>query len=109
MKVKEFADRLNLKIISGGEGLEKEVSGVYVSDLLSWVMSHAEKGNAWITVHTHINTVAIAVLNDLSCIVIPENVEVEKATVEKAKEEKVVILSIEKTAYEICLGAGKIL
>ncbi len=109
MNVAEFADKMDMKIITGKEALNNEVTGVYVSDLLSWVMSHAEKGNAWITVHTHLNTIAVAVLNELSCIIIPEGVAVEASTAEKAKEEGVVILTSAKTSYEICVDAGKIL
>jgi len=109
MNIAEFADKMNMKTVTGKELLNKEITGVYVSDLLSWVMAHAEKGNAWITVHTHLNTIAVAVLNELSCIIIPEGVEVEAATVEKAKEEGVVILTSGKTSYEICVDAGKIL
>jgi len=55
MKVKEFAEQLKMEILTGEKGLEKEIKGMYICDLLSWVMSHAAKGDAWITVHTHVN------------------------------------------------------
>ena len=32
-------------------------------------MSKAKKGNAWITVHTHVNVVAVALLAEVSCII----------------------------------------
>jgi len=50
MKVKEFAEQLKMEILTGEKGLEKEIKGMYICDLLSWVMSHAAKGDAWITV-----------------------------------------------------------
>jgi hypothetical protein len=69
---------------------------------LSWVMSHAEKGNAWITVLTNLNVVAVALLTEVSCIIVPENIKVEEPTIMKAQQEGIVILSTFKTTYEIC-------
>jgi len=71
MKVKEFAEQLKMEILTGEKGLEKEIKGMYICDLLSWVMSHAAKGDAWITVHTHVNIVAVALMADIPCIIIP--------------------------------------
>ena len=38
MTVREIVEKLNLRVFSGAEGLDKEVTGGYVSDLLSDVM-----------------------------------------------------------------------
>ncbi|AUG56517.1 DRTGG domain-containing protein [Acetivibrio saccincola] len=109
MKVEEFAKRMGMKLLTGEDTLDKEVEGMYICDLLSWVMSKAKKGNAWITVHTHVNVVAVALLAEVSCIIIPENIEVEQATIERASKEGIAILSSEKTSFEIACEAGKIL
>ena len=45
MKVKELVEKLNLKVLSGGNGLEREIDGCYISDLLSDVMGNAMEGN----------------------------------------------------------------
>lgn len=102
MKVKEFAEKLNMKILTGNSGLDKEVSGIYVCDLLSWVMSHAGRENAWITVHTHLNIIAVALLAEIPCIIIPEETAVEEATLKKAVEEDIAVLSTGMSAYEVC-------
>ena len=104
----EIANKLELKIIGGGNGLNKEVSGIYSSDLLSWVMSHAKTGNAWITVQVHPNVVAVASLINLSCIIIPENIEVENVTIERANEAGIPILQSEKNSFEISKDLVKI-
>lgn len=109
MKVSEFAELLQMKVITDGKGLEREISGVYICDLLSWVMSHANKGDAWITVHTHLNIVAVALLVELSCIVVPEDIQIEEATIKKANEEGIAILSTDKTSYELAVEANGIL
>ena len=40
MTVKEFAERLNLKVMIEGE-MDREITGCYIGDLLSWVMGRA--------------------------------------------------------------------
>ena len=107
MKISEFVDLLQLKVLTDGNCLDREISGVYICDLLSWVMSHADKGDVWITVHTHLNIVAVALLVELACIVVPEDIKVEEATIKKANEEGIVILSSEKTAYQIAVEANR--
>jgi predicted transcriptional regulator len=105
MKVSELAAKLDAEAVAGNAGIDRQVSGVYCCDLLSWVMSHASKGSAWITVHSHVNIVAVAVLAELPCIIIPEGIEVEEATVKKAAEEDIAILSTRLSAYEVCCVA----
>jgi len=109
MNVREFAEKLSMKVITGEASLNREVSGVYAGDLLSWVMSHAGKGDAWITVLTNLNTVAVALLTEVSCIIIPEGVAVEEATVKKADQEGIAILCSDMKAYEICWRAHDLL
>ena len=41
---------------------EREIGGVYIGDLLSWVMGRAKADDAWITIMTNINVVAVAAL-----------------------------------------------
>ena len=33
---------------------DREIDGVYVGDLLSWVMGRAQSGNAWITIMSNL-------------------------------------------------------
>lgn len=105
MKVKEFAENLNMKLLTGEAGLDMVISGLYIGDLLSWVLSHAAKGNGWITVHTHLNIVAVAMMTDVSCIIIPEGISIEEATLNKAVQEGVAILSTGMNSYEISCKA----
>lgn len=109
MRIREFAKQLKMEILTEEKGLEKEVKGIYICDLLSWVMSHAVKGDAWVTVHTHVNIVAVALMVDIPCIIIPEGIEVEEAALKKACEEDIAILRTSKSSYEIACEAGKLL
>ncbi len=100
MKMDELINDNQFKQLTFLE-LDKQIRGLYYGDLLSWVMSHAKEGDAWITVQTHVNIVAVASLLNLSCIIIPENSTVEQATVDKANEMNIPIFSTELNAYEI--------
>lgn len=105
MKVKEIVKQLGLQVLAGEEGLDKEAEGAYICDLLSFVMSHGKKGNVWITVQIHPNVIAVAALLELSCIILPENLELEELTAEKANAEKIAVLKSSEDAYVL---AGKL-
>jgi predicted transcriptional regulator len=109
MRVGELLKELNASAATGEVGLDREVDGVYVCDLLSWVMSHAEKGDLWITVLTNLNVVAVAVLAEVACIVVPEGIPAESATVQRAVQEGVPILCSSLSAYEICCKMQKLI
>ena len=74
----------------------------YTCDLLSWVMAHGKAGMAWVTVQTHMNVIAVASLMEMAAVILPENIEMEAASLEKAKEEGVTVLRSPCTAYELC-------
>lgn len=101
MKVKEIVEKLDLKVLCGENYIDKEIEGAYTCDLLSWVMSHGNKGNVWITVQVHPNVVAVASLLEFSCIVIPEDIEVEPVSLAKAEGEGIPILRSKESAYTI--------
>lgn len=101
MKVKEMARLLGMQAVTFA-GAENEVTGVYACDLLSRVMSGCEAGEAWITVQTHLNVLAVAELNEAACIIVPEGITVESATTERAEEKNIAILSSEMKTYELC-------
>ncbi len=105
MIIRDIIKELDLKILAGENELDKEVSSGYCCDLLSWVMAHGPQNGIWITVQTHTNIIAVATLLDIACIIIPENISVADKTVEKAKEEGVVLLSSLASSYEL---AGKL-
>lgn len=101
LTVRELSERCNLQNYTKGISLDKEIKGVYISDLLSRVMSNTDEGYVWITIQTHINTVAVASLNDLACIIIAESLVPEKNTIDKAIEENIPILGTSFSAYHI--------
>ena len=72
---------------------EREITGGYCGDLLSWVMGKAKEGNAWFTIMSNINIVAVATLTDVACIVVTEGVQLSEEIVSTATQKGVNILS----------------
>jgi hypothetical protein len=102
MKVSELMTLLDAKCVTEGANLEAEISCGYSCDLLSWVLAHGKPGMAWCTVQTHVNVIAVSVLMEMACVILVEGVEAEEASLAKATEEGMAVLSTTKTAYEVC-------
>lgn len=105
MKVSEIIDQLGLKAVSGTKGLDREVTGAYVSDLLSDVMGNAREGQIWITLQVHHNVMAIASLKDLAAVVLVNGLQPAENTIKHSNEEQIPILSTSLSTFEI---AGKL-
>lgn len=100
MKLMELKDK-GFTFLTKNHDENTLVEGIDSCDLLSWVMAKGKKGNLWITVQTHTNSVAVASLLEMSGIIVPDGIEVEKETIDKAEEEKMAILSTKMSPYEI--------
>ena len=101
MKISDIIKALDLKVISGQNGLSSTATGGYVSDLLSDVIGNAKEGQIWITLQTHQNVVAVASLKDLSAVIIVKGFVPETDTIEKSNIENIPILSTEMDTFNI--------
>ncbi|MCT4688930.1 DRTGG domain-containing protein [Vallitalea sp.] len=101
MIVEELKSKLNLELVAGKEGLQGEIKGGFVGDLLSVVMGKAKEGNIWITIQSHVNIVAVAVLTGSACIIVSEGFKVEEDAIIKANEENIPILTTKKSSFEM--------
>ncbi|MBN2038948.1 MAG: serine kinase [Spirochaetes bacterium] len=101
MELKEIVNNLNLDVKTCAGNLDIKITSGYSSDLLSDVMGNASTGDIWITLQSHQNIVAVAVMKSLSAIILINGKEPEEATIKKAEEEKVTILSSKLPAFEL--------
>ena len=101
MKLKDIIDKLDLKVEGWGDGLDKDVTGGYTSDLLSDVIANSKKGDLWVTLQIHQNIVAVATLKELSGIVIIGSKEPSLDTLAKAKDEGIPVITSPLTAFEL--------
>ena len=108
MTVLELVEKLNLDVAAEGD-LSRNIDGCYCSDLLSHCMSNISENNLWVTVQVNMNIVAIAVLTDLSAIIISQDMSIDDAVVQKATEENVTILKSSLPSYELCVKIGSLI
>ena len=108
MTVNNLIETLGLQVINLAYG-ELPVTGGYVCDLLSWVIGRAGENNAWITVMTNINTIAVAVLSGISCIILSEDTELDANAKEKAVSENINVFKSKKNSFELACELGKAL
>jgi len=101
MKITDIIQALDLKVISGQNGLSNEITGGYVSDLLSDVMGNAKEGEVWITLQTHLNIIAVASLKDIAAIIIVKGAIPEADTIEKSNIENVPVLVTELDTFTV--------
>ncbi len=107
MTVQELSGLLDARILTPEVPANREVACGYCCDLLSWVMAHGEEGMAWVTVQTHLNVVAVAVLADMACVILPEGIVMEEESLAKAVSEEMSVLTSPLSAYEICVRMGQ--
>lgn len=109
MKLTDIVKSLELEVYAGNRFLAREITGGYVSDILSSVLTHAQPGNIWITFQKHLNIVPIASAKEISGIIIVSGRQVDRETLEKANEEKMPILGTSMDAFQVigklyCMG-----
>ncbi len=105
MKLSDVVEILSLDVKTAKDRIKNDVTGAYVSDLLSDVMANSKEGNVWITLQTHLNIVAVAGLKNLAGIIVVGNRQLQEDVLLKAEVERIVIMTTPKPAFEV---AGKL-
>ena len=101
MTIRDIVDSSQLEILAQYDGLDKEITGGYASDLLSDVIANSKAGNLWVTLQTHRNIIAVATLKELAAVVLVNGRTPDPETLEKAREEKVILLGSRLPAFEL--------
>ena len=100
MTVSELKSTLGLTDIAMPEP-SREVRGAYIGDLLSWVMGKARADNAWITIMSNVNVIAVAALSDVSLVILCEGVCLDGEVKEIALQKGINVLQSQKSSYEL--------
>ena len=108
MTVKELIATCGFTAHALPEG-DREISGVYIGDLLSWVMGRAGADQAWITIMSNRNVVAVATLADTACILLAEGVVPDEGVAQLAQEKGVNLLCSPYSAYETAMRLRDVL
>ena len=108
MTVKELSGKLELATLCM-PAPDTEVEGAYCGDLLSWVMGRADMGNAWLTIMSNQNVAAVAVMTDISCVILTEGVRPDPELLSRAETEGINLLGTPLSTFEAAAKLGDIL
>lgn len=106
MTVNELCEKCGFSAVVVPDG-DREVTGCYMGDLLSWVMGRAKGDDAWITIMSNINIIAVASLADVSCIILSEGVTVDDEVITVAQQKEINILSSALPSYETAVKVSE--
>lgn len=101
MNVKQIMENFNLELCAGAKGLDREVTGGYCGDLLSDVMANSRSGSIWLTIQSHKNIMAVAVLREVAAVVLVNGHQPDEETKAKADEEGIPLLLSRGPAYQL--------
>jgi predicted transcriptional regulator len=100
-----IADLLNhdYHLVTETKTVNQPFQGCYATDLLSQAIKSADPGNALITIISHENTVALAMMIDLPMIIITEGKTISEMMIQKANQENICILSTSLKTHEVII------
>ena len=102
MELKTILELPECKVLVEGNP-DRSISKVFCCDLLSIAMGKAPSDSVWVTVMGNKNTLAVASLADVACIVLAEGVALDEGTLKKAEEEGITVLSTDLPVFDIAL------
>ena len=105
INVETLITELGLEIVAGNQGGDRPVENGYCGDLLSDVMGNAPPGSVWITIQSHLNIVAVALLREMAAIVVAGGFAPDEETIARAEKEGIPILRWPGSSYDL---AGKL-
>lgn len=108
MTAKELRVALSLELLSETDP-DRTVTGGYAGDLLSWVMGRAQSGDAWVTIMTNRNILAVAALADTACVIVAEDSVVEPDVSELAAEKGINLYRSRRNSFDLCCRIGALL
>ena len=86
-----------------------EIAKVFCCDLLSIAMSKAPENGAWVTVMGNKNTLAVASLADVSCIILAEGITFSDEDLACAKKERIAAFETELPVFDAALKIQELL
>ena len=75
---------------------------------MSLAMTGVGEKDIWITIQTNMNVVAVAALAEAACVIMADGLTPDANAAKKADNEGVVLLSSQKSAYEIAKALGEL-
>lgn len=102
MKLQDLGEKLQLKAVT--KVFDRDITGVYISDMVSDVIANAKAGNLLVTVQIHSNVIAAANLVDLAAIVVTQGKLPMEDVVKMAEKAEITIFSTTLDRWKVATG-----
>ena len=101
MTVAELKEKVGLKALN--ELHDRELDGVFISDMVSDAMAWAKAANLWVTTQTHKNVIAAANLVDVSAVIFPRGKTTTQEVIDLADKVEISLFSTELDTYSLAI------
>ena len=81
----------------------------FCCDLLSVAMGKAPAGSCWVTVMANMNTLAVAVLTEVACIVLAEGMKLDDTCLQKAVQQGITVFQTAEPVFDAALKVQRLL
>jgi serine kinase of HPr protein (carbohydrate metabolism regulator) len=100
--LKDYLDKIKAEILTPEVDITSvSITNGYVSDMLSDVMGTAKEGQVWITIMRHMNTVAVASMTNIPCVVFAKGLRPDAAVIERALQEEVCLAVSDLQVFDL--------
>lgn len=107
MDTQKLCQLSNWKIVTN-PNVNKEIVGAYIGDLMSYVMGNGKPNNAWLTIQSHINVVAVAMIREFSCVILCDHLHFSKEVIDHANKENIILIECPDSMYQASLKLGNL-
>lgn len=104
MTVQELIDIQLFQLKNAGDDLERDITVPFCCDLLSVAMGQAPSGSAWVTIMSNLNTLAVASLADVACVILAEDAQTDDNFLAKANMQGITVFSTELPIFDAALA-----
>lgn len=102
LKIKDIINE-SYELLTESKTLNNDFVGCYATDLLSQAIQGAKSDQILITMISNPNTVGVAIMMDLSCIIISCGKDVSQVMINKANEENIAIIKTKKHTHQVII------
>lgn len=88
---------------------KRTLSKIFCCDLLSIAMGKAPADSVWVTVMGNKNTLAVASLADVACIILAEGVTFAEEELNCAREEGIAVYTTDEPVFDAALKVHQLL
>ena len=104
MTVQELINTNLFQLKNAGDDLERDITVPFCCDLLSVAMGQAPSGSVWVTVMANMNTLAVASLTDVACVILAEDAQADEMLLTKASVQGITVFATELSIFDAALA-----